>query len=629
MDENEKNHSTTADVFGTEIHRYGVADGIRDGNVLGFDSYKVLTYRDKDVRERVALYKAKANSVDEALADPKKKEVFLDWFKRPMPKTAIVGDEVVEGVESIFPVAQYSDDVQGAKHRAKVVDDIVENWTISSVGKKFHAILATSSIVEAIKYYRRFKEKAPSLKVTALFDPNVNYVDKRVADDSDDELGRLDCAEVGDAEEKKKLYATFKTEAILEILDDYGKTFGKKYTIDQHALFKRDLASRLAHKDRYIGIERKPEERLDLVIVVDQLLTGYDSKWINVLYLDKELAYERLIQAFSRTNRLFGPDKPFGTIRYYRYPHTMEQNVDFAFSLYSGSKEFGIFVDKLKSHLEKMNEVFGEIRYLFESDDVENFERLPEDDKKVAKFARLFSKLNGYLRAAKIQGFVWEKLEYSFVDGNGDGEKVVVHMDKNAYYVLALRYREIVNKSSKQEEVAFDIDATLTEIDVGKIDSDYLNSRFEKYLKALQTGEEVDAVLVDLHRQFGILSQEEQRRANNFLHDVQQGNVFVEPGKTFREYVAEYGRNDKLDRIRKIADALGLDFDALRLFIERYKKGENVYSYPKYQKLEDSIDKDKARVFFEDELGANAKQFRVTTRAKTFLREFVEKGDWN
>ncbi|MBR5757591.1 MAG: hypothetical protein IKX88_03225, partial [Thermoguttaceae bacterium] len=550
--------------------------------------------------------------------------VFYQWVNAPMPRESKVDGKLVQGVESRIPVTQYSDDVQGAKHRAKVVDDIVENWTVSSVGKKFHAILATSSVVEAIKYYRLFKEKAPSLKVTALFDPNVNYVDKHVADDSDDEAGQLDYDGIETPDEKKKLYATFKTEGILEILDDYGKTFGKKYTFDQHALFKRDLASRLAHKGPYIGIERKPEGQLDLVIVVDQLLTGYDSKWINVLYLDKELRYERLIQAFSRTNRLFGPDKPFGTIRYYRYPHTMERNVEEAFKLYSGEKPFGIFVDKLESHLEKLNETFTEIQYPFVSDGIENFERLPQENEKIAKFAYLFPKLKGSIHAAKIQRFSWEEREYSFDDGKGGKKKVFVKLDENTYYVLALRYKEIPNASTKKEEIPFDIDASLTEIDVGKIDSDYLNSRFEKYYKALQTGEEVDAVLVDHHRQFGVLTQEEQRCANNFLHDVQQGNVFVEPGKTFREYVAEYSRNDKLDRIRNFADALGLNFDELRFFIEQHRKGEDVRSFNKFDKLAGSIDKGKARAFLESKLGKTLKPFQVSTYAKTELIEFIE-----
>ena len=83
---------------------------------------------------------------------------------------------------------------------------------------------------------------------------------------------------------------------------------------------KKTFPTRLAHKEQYKSVERTPDQQIDLLIVVDQMLTGFDSKWINTLYLDKVLVYEKLIQAFSRTNRLFGPEKPFGTIRYYRKP---------------------------------------------------------------------------------------------------------------------------------------------------------------------------------------------------------------------------------------------------------------------------------------------------------------------
>ena len=102
-------------------------------------------------------------------------------------------------------------------------------------------------------------------------------------------------------------------------------------------------------------------DRLNLLIVVDQMLTGFDSKWVNTLYLDKVLKYENLIQAFSRTNRLFGPDKPFGTIKYYRKPHTMQRNIESAFKRYSDDSSDGLFVQHLEDNLNKMNILFDDI----------------------------------------------------------------------------------------------------------------------------------------------------------------------------------------------------------------------------------------------------------------------------
>lgn len=91
------------------------------------------------------------------------------------------------------------------------------------------------------------------------------------------------------------------------------------------------------------------------------MLTGFDSKWVNTLYLDKVLEYENIIQAFSRTNRLFGPDKPFGIIRYYRKPHTMECNINAAVKLYAANKPLELFVEKLPYNLEKLNSTYKNV----------------------------------------------------------------------------------------------------------------------------------------------------------------------------------------------------------------------------------------------------------------------------
>ncbi|WP_163599443.1 type I restriction enzyme subunit R domain-containing protein, partial [Moraxella catarrhalis] len=93
-----------------------------------------------------------------------------------------------------------------------------------------------------------------------------------------------------------------KEEWIAEILADYNAQFGTSFGYASYAKFKTDLSDRLSHINAYKRI--KPDEQLDLLIVVDQMLTGFNSEWLNTLYLDKILDYANLIQAFSRTNRL-------------------------------------------------------------------------------------------------------------------------------------------------------------------------------------------------------------------------------------------------------------------------------------------------------------------------------------
>lgn len=333
-DENQKKHNTTVDVFGDELHRYSIADGIRDKNVLGFDPYKVLTFRDKDLREEVALNQAKAKTVAEVMEDEIKKRVYLKFMSLPMARNpidalgkALIGEDgkEIHGIEYWVPSSQYcgAGGAGNPEHLKKVIEDIADGWIVRSQMGKFHAILATTSIAEAISYYRMFIGQHPELKVTVLFDPNI------------DNNGS----------------AIYKGDGLVEILEGYNKLYNKHFNISSHAAFKRDVAARLAHKGAYKGINKEPDKQLDLLIVVDQMLTGFDSKWVNTLYLDKELRYEHLIQAFSRTNRLFGPEKPFGTIRYYRYPHSMEVNVEKAMRLYSGDRPFGLFVQKLEQNL--------------------------------------------------------------------------------------------------------------------------------------------------------------------------------------------------------------------------------------------------------------------------------------
>ena len=123
FEENAKKNNAQTDVFGNELHRYSIADGIRDKNVLGFDPYKVLTYRDKDVRRVVALEKAHAKTEEEAIEDPEKSKIFyqyMDASKIPMAGFSGEDGKWIKGIEDYLPNSQYL----SAEHKNKVVEDI-------------------------------------------------------------------------------------------------------------------------------------------------------------------------------------------------------------------------------------------------------------------------------------------------------------------------------------------------------------------------------------------------------------------------------------------------------------------------------------------------------------------------
>lgn len=603
QEENQKKKNTTTTVFGNELHRYSIADGIRDKNVLGFDPYKVLTFKDKDVRRVVALEKAKAQTEEEAISDPAKSKVFYKYMDAE--QVGMVGHydkqgNYIKGIEDYIPSVQY----QTEEHTTTVVKDILENWVNLSHNSKFHAIFATSSIPEAINYYRMIKDMKPDLKITALFDPNI------------DNSGGV----------------AFKEEGLAEIIDDYNKKYEQDFSISTFAKMKKDIAARLAHKKPYERIANTPEKQIDLLIVVDQMLTGFDSKWINTLYMDKILYYENIIQAFSRTNRLFGPDKPFGTIRYYRKPHTMERNINAAVKLYSGDKPLGLFVPRLVENLQEMNDIYAEIAELFAGAGVENFERLPKETAVCRKFAKLFKESNDYLEAAKIQGFKWEQTTYLNVE---TGEVIEMTVDEKNYLVLVLRYKELFgggddSSEGGDEDIPYDLVGYITEIDTGRIDSDYMNSRFEKYMKLLNlegvSQEELEQAETELHKTFATLSQEEQKYANIFLHDIQRGDVAVSEGKTLRDYITDYLSKAKNDQIHRVAVALGLDEAKLRNIMSLQLNSSNINEFGRYDDLKKTVDKAKAKAYFEKVEGTIIIPPKVNVKVDNLLREFILNG---
>ena len=603
--ENQKKMSTTATVFGNELHRYSIADGIRDHNVLGFDPYKVLTFKDSDLRKAVALEKAKAASVGEALADPQKSKVFYKYLNLPMAGGKDTLGEEIKGIEDYIPNTQY----EGEEHQKAVVEDICENWQTQSRNSKFHAIFATSSIPEAIQYYKRFREAAPWLKVTALFDPNIDNNGKGIT----------------------------KEEGLKEIVEDYNARYGQDFSIPTFAKMKKDIAARLAHKSPYQRIERTPEKQLDLLIVVDQMLTGFDSKWINTLYLDKMLQYENLIQAFSRTNRLFGDDKQFGTIKYYRRPHTMEKNIADAVKEYSGDKPFGLFVDKLDKNVEKLNAIYAEIKDLFVSAGIEEFSQIPADMAERKKFADLFQSFNENLEAAKVQGFEWDK-PIVIINEDAD-EKTELHadFDERTFKVLALRYKELFtpnpdgSENDPDDDVPYAVNSYLTTIDTADIDTDYMNSRFEKYLKIFyqEGAEAIHQAETELHKTFATLSQEEQKYANIFLHDIQSGAVVPQPGKTLREYIAEYIAQKQNDQIHKVAEVFGLDEKKLRAFMRANITEANINEFGRFDDLKATVDKAKAKAYFEAIEGTKLIPPKVPVKYDKLLREFIVSGGFD
>ncbi len=296
-------HKTTADLFQQELHAYTITHAIEDQNVLRFH---------------------------------------VDYFK-PDGKAIKPGQTLA---------------------KKAVVDAILVKHDAATGGRKFNALLATASINEAIEYFAMFdavqngKKLADAeyvpLNIACVFSPPAegNKDVQQIQEDLPQEK-----ADNEQDPEKKK-------DALKAIIADYNARFGTNHTINEFDLYYQDVQKRI--KDQQYpnaDMPKKGREKIDITIVVDMLLTGFDSKYLNTLYVDKNLKHHGLIQAFSRTNRILNATKPYGNILDFRQ---QQAEVDAAIALFSGAKaekarEIWLVdkapqvIDKLKTAVEKLD----------------------------------------------------------------------------------------------------------------------------------------------------------------------------------------------------------------------------------------------------------------------------------
>lgn len=243
-----------------------------------------------------------------------------------------------------------------------VIEAILEKHDAATAGRKFNALLATASINDAIAYYELFKtvqakkqaenESFQPLKIACVFSPPAEG-DKDIQQIQED----LPQERADNQVEPDKKKAALKA-----IMADYNAAYGTNHSINEFDLYYQDVQKRIKDQ-QYPNRDLPHAKKADLVIVVDMLLTGFDSKYLNTLYVDKNLKYHGLIQAFSRTNRILNDSKPYGNVLDFRQQSSA---VDDAIQLFSGefkekAKEIWlvdaapVVIDRLKDAVKKLD----------------------------------------------------------------------------------------------------------------------------------------------------------------------------------------------------------------------------------------------------------------------------------
>lgn len=582
FEENAKKEITTEVIFGDMLHKYTLGNGIPDGNVLGFDLKREDDMTEYEMREMVALHEAEVDTFEQIGDNPEKKAkydtVMNDWDIL----------KVEDKAKSFY---------QCNEHHIAVANKIVAERPVLSVNGKFHAILATKNIPEAIEYYHIFKTRFPEYHVATVFDDSI------------------------DNEER----AIYKEDAILEMLEDYNNTFGTHFQQSTYAKYKKDVARRLAHKKPYAHIDQ--EHQLDLLIVVTQMLTGYDSKYVNTLYADKLLEYVDVIQAFSRTNRLFGPEKPHGIIKFFTRPNRMEKNIEEALELYV-DQPLSVFVDKLEANLEKINKAFRAIEALFTAEGIEYFNRLPMAEASRKKFAKEFCDMTKRIGAAKMQGFTWDKSSYEFEHTTG-WVRLEMALDEQTYLTLLQRYRELFKHvpGPGGDEDVYQHEAYITETGVGTIDAEYINSKFIKFVKNLYTtgpgSDELKQAQAELHQAFSSLSQRNQRTALTILRDIQSGDLRLVPGMTIYDYINEYQKRECDSQIFTLSEATGLNIEKLGRIIGSDVNEQNIDEHGRFTDLMDGLNGDLGVDFVKKVIGTEVRRMFVKSNVSSIVRRFI------
>lgn len=228
--------------------------------------------------------------------------------------------------------AEKGDKITNPSHEA-IVENILLKHDAATNHRKFNAIFATGSIDEAIEYHRLFTRKQDLLLITEPeYKPlNIACVFTPPAE------GNRDIEQLQeDLEQEKKdlkIDPSGKKSALSSIITQYNIRFGTNHSVYNFDDYYRDVQKRIKSQ-RYPNSVVPQDQKIDIVIVVDMLLTGFDSKYLNTLYVDKDLKYHSLIQAFSRTNRILNATKPYGNIICYR---DLRSRVDEAITLFSGT----------------------------------------------------------------------------------------------------------------------------------------------------------------------------------------------------------------------------------------------------------------------------------------------------
>ncbi|SED60329.1 type I restriction enzyme, R subunit [Tenacibaculum sp. MAR_2010_89] len=491
---NEFGKRTTTMLFDKCLHKYVITDAIRDDNVLKFSVEYISTF--------------------------KKKESIVDINVEDIDETEVMNSPArLEGV----------------------VDYIINNHDRKTHNRKFTSIFCVSSVSVLVEYYKIFREKQKDLdndkklKIATIFSYQSNEEDK-------DTLGNFG-EEFSTAAEPESEYVTQHSRDYLEdFIGDYNKTFGTNYTT-------KDSQS---YYNYYNDIARKVKEKqIDVLLVVNMFLTGFDSKLLNTLYVDKNLKFHGLIQAYSRTNRIFGELKSQGNIVSFR---NLKKQTDDAIRLFSNLDNKDLIVmEPYEVYLERFNDAYNNLTKLTPSVDSVN-DLISEDDQ--FEFIKLFRDL------MRVKNVLNTFTQFEMEETEMEGQEFEDY--KSKYLDLYDRHK---GDSKEKVSIINDIDFELELIHRDEINVSYILNLLSTLKNSpIEEQETQKKKIIEI-----ITGQSDLRSKRELIERFIDDNLpNIEDSDNIPEEFEKFWNKERVKYINKLVEEENLDKDKLEKVIGDY-----------------------------------------------------------
>lgn len=445
--------------------------------------------------------------------------------------------------------------MESEKRLGKIADYITTNHDRKTYNKEFNAVFAVSSIDVLSKYYEIFKSKDHDLKIAAIFSYDTNEETK------------------GDEHSRDKLE---------RYIHDYNEMFGTNFSTDSFGLYYVDISKRMKDK------------QIDLLLVVNMFLTGFDSKYLNTLYLDKNVQYHGLLQAYSRTNRVVNEKKSFGNIVSFR---NLKKATDNAITLYSDENPSeNVIIGSYKEYVDKFIRILGDY-FRKITTEVSDVDMLSDEEEK--KFVQIFREL------LRIQNKLSVFTEFSFDD---------LGIEEQTFEDYKSKYLDIYEKhrikSPEKVSILDDID-----FEVELIRRDDINVA---YILTLLKELDHTSVSFEKDREFILKTMQKTHELRSKIDLIEQfidSNIpEIDDRSKIEEHFETYIDHEKAKAITQLSEEEKLKPDIIEGIIAEYEFSGKMRN--------DEITKS-----FQEEMGLKERRFKRSL-IKDMIMVLVDKFTW-